>query len=619
MPASPVVSTAARRVSGRPRGLVSGVLILAATGCVQPPGVPTRDEVLPLVVIEIANTATQSDDYIGTDSSTPARIRIVNPDTILLDVPVTLKNVDFQAGPDLLFAASGVPNQPSLDLTLPEDGSWVPFVTRGAATSARDKDAIIEVLEARPDGIVLARKSLMVGGGGVSGPGVQIRIEGTSTVDDYVAWRPIRAQARLATAAGADVAVRVRNMTPVTAGQLLFGDVPEVTSSAVPAPTMLGQLDLTLPAAGDWVSFYVAGDYDLPSTNDKDAVLELIRLSDNAVLGREGMMVRVRKNANTLSDDERDRFLQAVARLNMTLGNYVTHQDIHALAVSIGGLAHGSEAFLPWHRAFIVRLERELQALDPGVALHYWRFDEAAPNVFSPDFLGGSGTGFTTTFATGHPFSTWTIEGASGISRDPEFAPTASPTSVSLAGCPTVATETSAMALGSNFSQFDGVEQIYHNGAHVLGGGLNFDCSTSTVAGWLASTSLAVRDPLFFLLHSNVDRIWAKWQFVEDRDDPTAVASYSPQGAYPDAVGERLGTHAEDMMWPWDERTGVVIPGEPLTTRPSTAPGGPLPVPIGPWSQRTRPRPADVIDYDAWTLLGVSGLGYGYDDVPFHP
>ena len=49
--------------------------------------------------------------------------------------------------------------------------------------------------------------------------------------------------------------------------------------------------------------------------------------------------------------------------------------------------AHGAPGFLPWHRAYILDLERELQAIDPSVALPYWRFDRPAPNLFTLDFF----------------------------------------------------------------------------------------------------------------------------------------------------------------------------------------------------------------------------------------
>ena len=83
----------------------------------------------------------------------------------------------------------------TLDLTVPGDGSWLPFVVAGGAgpASQRDKDAIIEVLERRPDGIVLARKSLMVTASTPIPPGipqVEIFFGGTATIDDYLAWAP---------------------------------------------------------------------------------------------------------------------------------------------------------------------------------------------------------------------------------------------------------------------------------------------------------------------------------------------------------------------------------------------------------------------------------------------
>ena len=35
--------------------------------------------------------------------------------------------------------------------------------------------------------------------------------------------------------------------------------------------------------------------------------------------------------------------------------------------------AHNAPAFLPWHRAFLLEFEREMQKIDPRVALPYWR------------------------------------------------------------------------------------------------------------------------------------------------------------------------------------------------------------------------------------------------------
>ena len=43
---------------------------------------------------------------------------------------------------------------------------------------------------------------------------------------------------------------------------------------------------------------------------------------------------------------------------------------------------------MPWHRLYLLDLERQLQAVRPAVTLPYWQFDQAAPNLFTEDFMG---------------------------------------------------------------------------------------------------------------------------------------------------------------------------------------------------------------------------------------
>ena len=89
--------------------------------------------------------------------------------------------------------------------------------------------------------------------------------------------------------------------------------------------------------------------------------------------------------------------------------------------------AHGNVGFLPWHRAYLLDLERELQAIDPSVTLPYWRFDRPAPNVFTREFMGVSNAVGRVEFAAGHPFNTWRTDGALGISRTPLFSTGSAP------------------------------------------------------------------------------------------------------------------------------------------------------------------------------------------------
>jgi tyrosinase len=350
-----------------------------------------------------------------------------------------------------------------------------------------------------------------------------------------------------------------------------------------------------LPNNGAWVAFYVAGKFGSPSLRDKDAVIEVKENrpgGDGIVVARKALMVRIRKNANLLTLDERTRFLTAVAALNMTVGDYFPFQDIHAVA---GQEAHGGPAFLPWHRAFILRLERELQAIDPSVALPYWRFDQPAPNLFHEDLMGGPAAGGYATFAFTNPLSTWVIGGLPGVLRSPNFPPAGTPAGIN--------SETATLSLGGAgnlYASFRAMEGNPHGTAHVTAGALG---------SWLGSVPTAVRDPLFFLLHCNVDRLWAKWQWTYNRYDVTSSASYDPLGSFPGSGFPSVGQYLMDTMWPWNQVT--------TPPRPSTAPGGAFPQTVGrvgfPPSQ---PRPSHMIDYESNTG-NSSALGFGYDDVPF--
>jgi len=222
-------------------------------------------------------------------------------------------------------------------------------------------------------------------------PAVEIEINQTPhTGDDYINWSPFLARIRISQADGATgtVAVVLRNQNTAAGGQVVFAPFKDPWPAGTTATQ--DQLALSVPADGSWVPFVIAGKYGRPSTHDRDAVIEArVGGAGGATLGRKELMVRVRKNADSLTVDERDRFLDALAKLKAR-GGYDVFQQMHSVvegqAHSKGHVAH---AFLPWHRAMLLAFERALQAEDASVALPYWRFDRPAPRVFSPDFMGG--------------------------------------------------------------------------------------------------------------------------------------------------------------------------------------------------------------------------------------
>jgi tyrosinase len=251
------------------------------------------------------------------------------------------------------------------------------------------------------------------------------------------------------------------------------------------------------------------------------------------------------------------------------------------VAVSLSQ-AHGAPAFLPWHRAYLLDLERELQVIDPSVALPYWRFDRPAPNIFTLDFFGVSDAIGTVRFSAANPLQFWKTDGVPGINRRPFFSTATAP--------PGLFTEVQTLAIGNQYRDFRMMEGNPHGSAHVSFGGS------------ISSPATAPKDPLFFLLHCNVDRLWAKWQQQFNRFNPAVTASFDSNPSNP------VGHNLTDTMWPWNGVTGA--------PRPPTAPGGTLATSPCVSAPGLQPRVQDALDFQG-TIDAISRMGFDYDDVPF--
>lgn len=394
----------------------------------------------------------------------------------------------------------------------------------------------------------------------------------------FLTWRPVEVMLRLIgpSAGAASVDVRVAAKTVASGGRLLFSNVLTHQGSS--------SIDITLPANGNEVAIWVGGEYPAASSQYGDVAVEVRDRASNQLLGTQDLMVRARKDANTLSTAERDRFLAALATLNGAgTGRYNDFRDMH-----VGGPpdreAHGGPGFLPWHRAYLLDFERELQAIDPEVTLPYWRFDRAAPKVFTRAFMGVSNALNQVQFAAGNPLTGWVASGTPGIDRGPGVGPTT---------IPSLLNEKQTLALGGktnpNYGNFRVMQTDPHGSAHMSHG-----------AGWITSRFTAPRDPIFFLLHCNVDRLWAKWQWATKIHDATDPDSYVAGPFLP-------GHNLPDALWPWC--------GPLPKPRPTTAPGGGLASSPMTAAPPTSPAVREMIDYLG--SVAPSYHAFAYDDVPF--
>ncbi len=296
----------------------------------------------------------------------------------------------------------------------------------------------------------------------------------------FLTWTPIEARARVVNPVGtAAVVITLDCNRTGRRGRLRFAKTR--THNGTP------RLRLKLPANGNPVRFFVAGEFGRPSVNLGDAVIIARRFGSNVVLGKKRVTVRVRKDAETLTPAERDRFLAAFATLNGGgAGRFTDFRNMHVLAANPE--EHGNVGFLPWHRAYLLDLERELQAIDPSVALPYWRFDRPAPKLFTREFMGVPDSVGSVQFSAGHPFGTWRTDGALGITRVGSFGGTA----------PFLSTEAQTIALGgpaptASYGNFASMEIDPHAFAH-----------TSFAAGFIRSIQTAAARPA--LLHASRQR-----------------------------------------------------------------------------------------------------------------
>jgi len=400
------------------------------------------------------------------------------------------------------------------------------------------------------------------------------------------AWSPCRIRVTdPAGITGTSAAVRLDQTALSGGGSIRFAS----TATGAGAATH----SLSVPRDGTTVSFFVRGL--TASTADPGVQITARQTGATASVGTVSLMVRIRKDATTLTNGERDRLIAALAQFNnQGLGRFADFAGTH---VSAGSLeAHGRPGFLPWHRAFVLDLERELQAIDRSVAMTYWRFDRPAPALFTPQFMGRgtfNGPGTTqVTFAATNPLRFWRAGPAPGITRDPAFnVGGASPGPLSQAA---------ALALGNpgalyrNFRRLEsplpGTQHDYHGMAHV------------SFSGPIDSIPTAAQDPLFFFLHCNVDRLWAVWQKQQGRFDVAVAAAYET-AAPPHRVGHNLG----DTMWPWN---GVTTPPRPNFALGGTLASSPCVSAPGP-----KPQVSDCFDYQGAIKLS-NNMGFSYDDVP---
>jgi hypothetical protein len=202
-----------------------------------------------------------------------------------------------------------------------------------------------------------------------------------------------------------------------------------------------------------------------------------------------------------LSQSEWDAYVRALSGLrdNGVLARYVEYHNTYQAE------AHGGCYFLPWHRQYLFELERELQAIVPGVSIPYWDWTKVVRGqeiyrAFSNDpvwnRMGGANGASP---IPNPPFRGWS---AGGRTCTRNFRQN----NGNVGGGGATYTFWSSQDIyrlthsSDSFSNFGTMVENIHGSPHVA------------IGGNMGSIPSSPLDPMFWSHHSFIDKMWRDWQ-----------------------------------------------------------------------------------------------------------
>lgn len=271
----------------------------------------------------------------------------------------------------------------------------------------------------------------------------------------------------------------------------------------------------------------------------------------------------VRRDVTTLTAAERQQFIDTLYAMKRATSSYDPSTNAYDYFVKLHVAAmpenapmtnaHESSSFLPWHREMLMRFEKEMRKSSGNaqMSLPFWNWHQpkAHEKIFTNDFLGGNGDQLdggllkTGAFRVG----VWALAASSdatpneyvdpndidkaemdplpltGLTRKFEFGGKAQPDLTFFDKYMSTQTVENLMSIKNydaapymesmpmepgpvqesdqwnSVSMRKTLEKLLHNPVHFYIGGQ-------------MRTASSPNDPVFFLHHCNVDRLWDLWQ-----------------------------------------------------------------------------------------------------------
>lgn len=209
--------------------------------------------------------------------------------------------------------------------------------------------------------------------------------------------------------------------------------------------------------------------------------------------------MKIRRNINCLTADElhelREAFSAMYARAATDPKGWATQAGFHG-GPPTSWCRHGSPGFLSWHRAELLAFEEALLC-HTDLGLPYWNWS-SGPTTGVPAACRDATYVNRAGDSVPNPLYAGPQPGGGLTNRAPD---------VDSRTFDDLASSAQTALAASTFADFSNSLNGTHGGLHVR------------VGGDMAGVSTAGFDPIFYLHHSNVDRLWARWS----AEHPTAA------------------------------------------------------------------------------------------------
>jgi tyrosinase len=239
---------------------------------------------------------------------------------------------------------------------------------------------------------------------------------------------------------------------------------------------------------------------------------------------------------------------------------------------------HATWYFLPWHRMYLYYFERIVRAAvvanggPADWALPYWNYCLGGKHAFLPEAFRVP--------PSGHESPLYVEERNQALNKGEEGMPAAVTSPAKALQRPNFVGKAEFGGPETGFQHsgntWGALEREPHNAVHVF------------VEGLMESPETAAEDPIFWLHHANIDRLWSEWIGTPGahHEDPSQVAWQTFSFSFYDEHGNEVAMSPQEVL-ETAPQLGYIYDTEPAlsptpTPTPTPAPAPPTPTPAPP-------------------------------------